>query len=147
MTQPDIAGIFERFAADFETAAESDDWSRLGQYLAEDASYLNVSGPEPVCRGRDNIVAYLQADFAGHDRHFDSRTLGAVTSPVTDGNRLIREWRCTYTLAGAPDLVVEGEARYLFEDGLIKSIEEELTAESMQRLNDWMRNHGDRLNT
>ena len=41
--------------------------------------------------------------------------------------------------------MVEGEARYLFEGDLIKEIEEELTAVSMQKYNEWMQNHGDRL--
>jgi hypothetical protein len=53
--------------------------------------------------------------------------------------------RCTYTLSGAPDLVVEGEARYLFEGDLIKEIEEEVTVVSMQKFYEWMRYYGDRL--
>ena len=44
---------FESFAADFETAVEDDNWSRLEKYLAEDATYLNVGGPDPRCAGRE----------------------------------------------------------------------------------------------
>ena len=143
----DISDIFERFAADFENAVQHNDWVPLEKYLAGDASYQNVGSPDPVVTGRDAIIAFLRADVAKHDRHFDSRTLVAVTAPVTEDNRLIREWRCTYTLAGAPDLVVEGEARYLFEDGLIRAIEEELTADSAQEYEEWMRQYGDRLET
>lgn len=140
-----IIEIFERFAADFEAAVEDDDWSRLEKYLAEDATYLNVGGPEPKCKGRDAILAYLQADVANSDRRFDTRTLIALTPPTAEGNRLSRQWRCTYTLAGVPDLVVDGEARYVFEGNLIKEIEEELTAVSMQKLGEWMQKYGDRL--
>jgi len=136
---------FEGFAADFETAVEDDYWSRLEKYLAEDATYLNVGGPDPKCRGRDAMIAFFKADVTNTDRHFDTRTVVPLTRPTTDGNRLSRQWCCTYTLAGAPDLVVEGEARYLFEGGLIKEIEEELTAVSMQKLDKWMQNYGDRL--
>jgi len=69
----------------------------------------------------------------------------AVTSPRTNGNRLSRRWRCTYTLAKAPDLVVEGEARYLFANGLIKEIEEHLSPVSLRAVNDWMKQHGGKL--
>jgi ketosteroid isomerase-like protein len=136
---------FESFAADFETAVEDDNWSRLEKYLAEDATYLNVGGPEPKCKGRDAIIAFLKADVTNTDRRFDTRTVVPLTSPTSDGSRLSRQWRCTYTLAGAPDLVMEGEARYLFEGNLIKEIEEEITAASMQKFEEWMRSYGERL--
>jgi len=140
-----IIDTFESFAADFEAAVEDDDWSRLGKYLTEDATYLNVGGPDPKCEGRDAILAFLKADVANSDRRFDTRTLIALTPPATEGNRLSRQWRCTYTLASVPDLVVEGEARYVFEGDLIKEIEEEITPASMQNLDGWMQKYGDRL--
>jgi len=140
-----IIDRFESFAADFEAAVQDDDWSRLEKYLAKDATYLNVGGPDPRCEGRDAILAYLKQDVSNTDRRFDSRTLIALTPPTADGNRLSRRWRCTYTLTGVPDLVVEGEARYLFEGDLIKEIEEEPTAASMQNVNEWMQKYGDRL--
>lgn len=140
-----IINTFESFAADFEAAVEDDDWSRLGKYLTENATYLNVGGPDPKCEGRDAILAFLKADVANSDRRFDSRTLIALTPPVAEGNHLSRQWRCTYTLASVPDLVVEGEARYVFEGDLIKGIEEEITPASMQNFGEWMQKYGDRL--
>ena len=141
-----IINTFESFAADFEAAVEDDDWSRLGKYLTEDATYLNVGGPDPKCEGRDAILAFLKADVANSDRRFDTRTLIALTPPTAEDSHLSRQWRCTYTLAGVPDLVVEGEARYVFEGDLIKGIEEEITTDSMQNLGGWMEKYGDRLN-
>jgi len=137
--------IFESFAAEFEAAVEDDDWSRLEKYLAEDATYLNVGGPDPKCEGHTAILAFLQEDVSNTDRRFDTRTLVALTPPTVDGDRLSRRWRCTYTLAGTPDVVVEGEARYRFEGDLIKEIEEEPTPASMQKVGDWMQKYGDRL--
>jgi ketosteroid isomerase-like protein len=142
-----IVDTFDNFAADFEAAVADDDWSRLEKHLADDATYLNVGGPEPKCEGRASIIAFLKADVSHTDRRFDSRTLIALTPPTAKGNRLTRQWRCTYTLAGVPDLVVEGEARYVIENDLIKEIEEELAPISMQNLDEWMRNYGDRLKT
>ncbi len=140
-----IVDIFERFAADFELTAQDDDWSRLAKYLAEDATYLNVGGPDPKCEGREAILDYLKQDFANNDRRFDSRTVVALTPPTAAGNRLSRQWRCTYTLAGAPDLVVEGEARYVFAGDLIKEIEEVFSADTLQKFAAWMQEYGDRL--
>jgi len=141
-----IINTFESFAAEFEAAVEDDNWSRLEKYLAEDATYLNVGGPDPKCEGRDAIIAFVKVDVANNDRRFDTRTLIALTPPTAEGNRLSRQWRCTYTLAGAPDLVVDGEARYVFEGNLIKEIEEEVTTVSMQKFSEWMQKYGDRLN-
>jgi ketosteroid isomerase-like protein len=141
-----IIDTFESFAADFEAVVEDDDWTRLEKYFAEDATYLNVGGPDPKCEGREAILAFLKADVANSDRRFDTRTLIALTPPKAEGNRLCRQWRCTYTLAGTPDLVVDGEARYVFEGDRIKAIEEEATAVSMQKFGEWMQKYGDRLN-
>jgi len=140
-----IVEKFENFARDFEETVLDDDWSRLEAYFAEDATYLNVGSPDPKCEGRKAILDYLKADVSNSDRRFDSRTLIALSPPVTDGNRLTRQWRITYTLKEAPDLVVDGEARYLFEGGLIKALEEEPTATSMQNMEVWMRQHGSKL--
>jgi len=51
-----IIDTFESFAADFEVAIDHDDWSRLEKYLAEDATYLNVGGPDPKFEGREAIL-------------------------------------------------------------------------------------------
>lgn len=141
----EIINIFEGFAAAFEAAVEDNDWSRLEKYLAEDATYLNVGGPDSKSVGRESIIAFLKADVENTDRRFDARTLIALASPAVEKNRLSRPWRCTYALAGVPDLVVEGEARYLFKDGLIKQIEEEVDGDDMQKVLEWMQKYGDRL--
>lgn len=140
-----LVDLFEAFAADFEAAVQDDDWLRLAKYLAEDASYENVGGPDPQCRGRAAILDYLQNDVAENDRRFDTRTLVALTPPEVNGNRLRRRWRCTYTLAGAPDLVVEGEARYLFDGERIKAIEQQPTPESLRNYGEWLQQHAHRL--
>lgn len=137
--------IFNRFAAAFEAAVEDDNWTRLEQYLTEDATYLNVGGPDPKSEGRDSVISFLKNDVANIDKRFNSRRLIALTEPKTEGGRLSRKWRCTYALAGVPDLVLEGEARYQFENNLIKEIEEEITGKSIQKLGEWMEKYGEKL--
>ena len=138
---------FDSFAEAFEACVTNDDWQKLGEYFTEDATYWNVGGPDPVVKGRIAIVEYLKVDVSNNDRRFDSRDLQAVSEPRVVGNKLSRQWRCTYTLAGAPDLVVEGEARYEFNGGLISSLEEEITQTSIERYTEWMGKYGSKLDT
>lgn len=137
--------LFERFAADFEEAVEDDDWLRLEKYFAGDATYLNLGGPEPKCVGRDTILGFFKEDVTNTDRKYDTRKLTALSPPLTDGECLSRKWRCEYTLKGTPDLTLEGESRYLFENDLIKTLEVELTENSIQTLKEWMHENGDKL--
>lgn len=137
--------IFNTFADAFEAAVEDDNWTRLERYLAEDVTYLNVGCPDPKAEGRNAVIGFLREDVANTDKRFDSRALEALTQPTTEGDRLSRRWRCTFTLEGADDLVLEGEARYRFEDNLIKEIEEETTTESIHELAAWMEKYGEKL--
>jgi hypothetical protein len=140
-----ILDVFEGFAADFEDSVDDDNWLRLEKYFAKDATYVNRGGPDPKCEGRDAILTYFKHDVTNTDRRFDSRTLIALSPPVTDGSRLSRKWRCTYTLKGAPDLVLEGESRYVFESGLIKALEVQFNEDAIQTLDEWMRENGDKV--
>ena len=137
-----IIDRFNAFAADFEACVADDHWQRLEAYFAENATYWNVGGPDPRINGRSAIVDYLKNDFSNSDRRFDSRELQALSKPKMVGKKLSRDWRCTYKLAGAPDLILEGEARYEFGGELILSLEEEITPESMGRYVEWMEKFG-----
>ena len=140
-----LVELFNSFAADFEACIVDDQWKRLGKYFSEDATYWNVGGPGQKIRGNLAIIESMKSDVSNFDRRFDARRLEAVTEPTVVGNRLSRKWRCTYKLAGAPDLVVEGEARYLFAGSLICSLEEEITPGAVERYAEWMKTFGSRL--
>lgn len=140
-----IIDRFKEFAADFEATVQDDDWNRLERHFTHDATYQNVGGPDPLIKGRERILAFLKKDVSENDRKFESRTLIALSEPVVRQNRLSRRWQCTYTLTRVPDLVVEGEARYLFEGELIKAIEEEVSSESMEKYAKWMQEYGSKL--
>ena len=138
-----IKQVFHNFAADFELTVADDNWQRLEKYFSDNASYQNI-GQEKYT-GPKAILNYLKEDVTKTDRRFDSRSLIALTEPTVNGNHLFRQWRTTYTLAGVPDLVVEGEARYIFNGEFIQQIEEEVTPKSLQILEQWMQEYGDRL--
>ncbi|MEW8030017.1 MAG: hypothetical protein AB2792_15465 [Candidatus Thiodiazotropha sp.] len=138
---------FNSFAADFEACIADDHWDRLEKHFAENATYWNVGGPDPKINGRQSIINFLKNDVSNNDRKFDSRRLHAMSEPTVVGNKLFRNWRCTYKLSGAPDLVVKGEARYIFDGELIQSLEEEITPESIERYTAWMKEYGPMLST
>lgn len=140
-----IIDRFERFAGDFELCVADDQWQRLAEYFSEDACYQNLGGPDPQCRGRDAILRYFESDVRNTDRRFDSRTLVGLSGPIAEGNKLSRGWRCTYTLRDAPDLVLEGTSRYVFDGELIKELEVELSDDSIEKLGRWMAKYGARL--
>ena len=140
-----IDSVFEKFALAFEAAVHDDNWSRLGKYLTDDATYLNIGGSDSKCEGRAAIIAHLKADVSNFDQKFDVRNLIALSSPVINDNQLTRQWRCTYTLAGTPELIVEGEARYVFEGELIKAIEEIPNPDSIREIEVWMEKYADKL--
>jgi hypothetical protein len=137
-----IIDRFNSFAADFETCVSDDHWERLEAYFAQDATYSNVGNSDSMIKGRSEIIGYFKKDVSNTDRRFDSRQLEAIAEPSVAGNRLSRHWRCTYTLAGTPDLIVEGEARYEFDGDLIRSLEERITPESMRKYEAWMEQFG-----
>lgn len=140
-----LIATFERFAADFELCVADDNWRRLARYFTADATYQNLDSPDPKCRGREAILAFFKVDVTNTDRKFDSRKLTALADPVADHNRLSRQWQCTYTLGGAPDLVVTGESRYRFDGELIKALEIELSQDSLRNLERWMADNGSKL--
>ena len=140
-----IIDRFNSFAADFESCVADDHWERLEAYFAEDAAYHNIGGSDSGINGRSAIIAYFKEDVSDTDRRFDSRELQAISEPSVVENKLSRLWRCTYTLAGAPDLVVEGEARYEFDGDLILNLEERITPESLERYEAWMEKFGSLL--
>jgi limonene-1,2-epoxide hydrolase len=75
----DNIDIFKHFATAFESAVQDDDWSGLKKYLAKDATYINVGGPDPKSEGRDEVISFLKKDVANTDKRFDTRTLMAIT--------------------------------------------------------------------
>jgi len=143
----EYANIFNHFAADFERCIADDNWSRLARYLTEDATYRNVGGPEGLISGRKAILDFFKKDVSESDSLFDTRELVGLTEPTVSDDCLSRKWRTTYTLPGAPDLVVDGEARYWFAGDLIRATEQELSTDSASAYATWMREHGDKLHT
>src|SRR5262249_60176454 len=96
---------YRAYAADFERTFADDDWSRLGRYFTEDATYSTPANGLRVS-GRESVLAVLRTAVSGFDRRCDSRKLLTTVGPVQRGNEVVREWAATFMLDGAPDLAI-----------------------------------------
>jgi hypothetical protein len=138
---------FASYAADFEKVFVSDDWVLLKQYFAEDACYITRGFTNTETQGRDAVLKTLQNNVANFDRLFDSRELTTLTGPNVDKYRLSRNWQCRFTLAGAPDLVIQGVETVTYVGELIVQLEEEIVAESQKNISAWLRRYQSKLAT
>jgi hypothetical protein len=124
---------FEAYAADFERTFIDDDWARLEQYFTEDAVYSTPANGLRVS-GREKVLATLRAAVSGFDRRCDTRSLASTEGPRQEGNEVFRRWAARFTVAGAPDLEIEGSERATFRGERIELLEVTLSRETLARL-------------
>jgi hypothetical protein len=124
---------FEAYAADFERTFVDDDWNRLEKYFTEDAVYSTPANGLRVS-GREGVLATLRAAVSGFDRRCDTRSLASTEGPTQEGNEVFRRWVGRFTVAGAPDLEIEGSERATYRDGRIELLEVTLSQETVARL-------------
>lgn len=140
--------VFGRYAMAFEEVVRLDDWSVLEPFFTEDAVYETFgAGPFSGRReGRGAVFAYLKESLDGFDRRFDAREAPTIIEgPKADADSVWIRWRVTYTVGGAPPLVLEGEETAVMEGDRIRRLEDRFTDEMVARLEGWMQRHGDTL--
>lgn len=135
--------ILERFMAyaqDFERTFHDDDWSRLAQYFAPDATYevRNVQTP-CVLRGRDAIFRGIKKSLDGFDRKLE-REVSVAAPPVVDGDTITVDWIGTYARPGAPKLTVRGRSVARYAGDTIVSLVD--TFEPDPAIGAWFKAHG-----
>jgi hypothetical protein len=138
---------FAAYAAAFEEAYESDDWSRVESYFADDAVYeigLPILGAER-CEGRGAIVAWFKDVLDRFDRRFESRTLNLLEGPREAGNEIWIKGTATYTAEGAPDLVLALEETIRFEGEKIVHLEDRYTPEMREEATRYLLEFGEAL--
>jgi ketosteroid isomerase-like protein len=144
-----LASRFAEYAAAFEDAYATDDWSKLEPYFTEDAVYETIADPPFGNRteGRAAVQRFFKQVVDGFDRRFDTRTVEMLEGPVERGNAVWIRWAAIYTLAGAPPLRMEGEETATFEGERIGRLEDRMPAADTQRVVAYMGEHGARLKT
>ena len=140
-------GQFAAYAAAFEQAYESDDWSEIGSYFSEDAVYeigLPILGAER-CEGRTAIVAWFKNILDRFDRRFETRTLTLLEGPREDGNEVWIEGTATYTADGVPDFVLKLAETIRFDGDEIVHLEDHYTPEMLEETTRYALEYGARL--
>jgi hypothetical protein len=136
---------FAAYAAAFEKAYASDDWSPLEPFFAEDAVYETGLGPPfgGTVTGRDAILAYLENIVNRFDRRFESRELALLEGPKETGDAV---WiRGSATEKGVPALVLELEETVTFAGDRIRLLEDRYAPAMQQAVADYLKEHGGKL--
>lgn len=142
-----IVDCYLAYAAAFEEAYASDDWSKLEPFFTEDAVYAFVA-PAPFggeYKGRAAVLTQFQNSVNSLDRRFDSRKVEVLEGPIEqDGGVWIR-WAATYTRAGAPDCRMEGEERAVFAGDRISRLKDSMSEAEAGRVGAYFAQHGAKL--
>jgi hypothetical protein len=138
---------FVRYAAAFEKAYATDDWSLVEPFFTEDARY-DVPLPPPLggrFEGRDAILAYFKRVLDGFDRRFASREVSPVDGPREQGRSVWVRGRARYTAPGVPDLEFELEETAWFEGDRIQRLEDRYDPDTVRAFEEYRRAHGAKL--
>ena len=138
---------FLAYAAAFEKAYESDDWSLIEPFFTDDVVYDSPL-PEPFGgrpEGRAAVIAHLQQSVDQLDRRFESRELEPVGGPIEEGDTVRIRGRVRYRAAGFPDFVLELEEIAHFEGDRIRRLEDVYAPDQVQAILDYARDHGEAL--
>jgi hypothetical protein len=138
---------FAEYAAAFEKACASDDWSLLEPYFTRDAVY--EVGLEPPMggrfEGRSAILAYFQYVLDAFDRRFESRAVELVAGPRETGDSVWVRGRGVYRAAGVPELAFELEETAWFEGDRIRRLEDRYEPAEREALARYLAAHGAKL--
>lgn len=138
---------FAAYAAAFEKAVESDDWTLVEPFFTEDAVYVVDVGPPFGGRfeGRDAILAYFQSILDRFDRRFESREIALVEGPRDDGDAVWLRGSATYRAASVPELSFELEETAHFQGDRIRLLEDRYDGANEEAVEAWLGEHGARL--
>lgn len=138
---------FAAYAAAFEKAFETDEWSLLDPFFTEDAVYEVGLGPPFGGRleGRAAILAYFKAILDRFDRRFDSRELTLLEGPTEDGDSVWIRGSATYRSEGVPEFVLELEETVHFDGDRIRLLEDRYESAMQQAVDTYLKEHGAKL--
>jgi ketosteroid isomerase-like protein len=131
---------FMAYAAAFEQTFADDNWQRLEQFFAEDATYEVTGIPGGgIMHGRDAIFRGIKKSLDGFDRRMASRQIVPTAPPAEDGNRVTLKGLVRYVRDGAP---VEMHATIVveFTGGLITRMHDAFVLDAAALA--WFQQHG-----
>jgi hypothetical protein len=117
---------FIAYAAAFEKAFESDDWSLVEPFFTDDAVYqVGLPGTfGGLFEGRRAILDYFKRVLDAFDRRFATRAIVLLEGPRVEGDSLWARGRVDYTTPAAPDLSFELEEIVTYQGDRICHLED-----------------------
>lgn len=138
---------FMKYAAAFEQAYASDDWSLAAPFFTDGAVY-EAQLPVPLggrFEGRAAILAYFKFVLDNFDRRFASREIGLISGPREDGDSVWLRGSARYTAAGVPGLYFELDVHVAFDGDRIRSMEDSYDQATIAELETYLREYGAKL--
>jgi hypothetical protein len=134
---------FLDYAAAFEEAYESDNWSVLEAHFTEDATYVVPGGPPlgKTVEGLNNILSSFQSDVNAFDRKFDVRIVEFVEPPFEDRGVVHAPWRGVYRKEGVPDLELRGVEMAHFKGVRLQRLISNVDETQQENVLDWLSKH------
>ena len=131
---------FLEYAAAFEEAVRTDDWSALEPFFTENAVYEVTGSPTFEVRheGRDAVFAGLKSSLDALDRRFESRTVEMLEGPLERGGAVWMKWRAGYSGPGVPELCIDGRKTAFFEGDRIQRLVDDIPLEMGAITEHWM---------
>lgn len=138
---------FNEYAATFEKVFESDDWSLLEPFFAEDVVYELTGAPLFAARhaGRDAVFAALKVSLDNFDRRFATRQLEFLEGPRLRDGAVWMRWRGDYSGPGLPNLVIDGQESAWLENDRIVRLLDFIPLEMGHLAQYWFEQYGNRL--
>jgi len=137
---------FARYAAAFEKAFESNDWSLVEPFFSEDVVYETDFSPlGGVFEGRAAVVGYLEEVLDRFDRRFESRELALIEGPREEGDSVWIRGSATYRSPGLPELSFILEEIASFDGEHICRLEDRFDPEALAQIDAYLQEHGARL--
>lgn len=138
---------FAAYAAAFEKAFESDDWSVVEPFFTEDAVY-EVSAAPPFggrFEGREAVLAFFKEILDRLDRRFDSREIELLEGPRENGNEVWVKGAAIYRSEGVPELRLVLEETLRFDGKRISYLTDQYEPEMERAFMEYLKTHGERL--
>ena len=138
---------FAKYAAAFEDAFRTDDWTPIAPFFTEDAVY-EAGLPEPFggrFEGRDAVIAYFRNVLDGFDRRFATRELVLRGGPRETADSVWIRGGVRYTAPGVPDLYFELEETVRFRGDQICALEDRYEPDAIAAIEAYVTAHAEAL--
>jgi hypothetical protein len=138
---------FKEYSAKFEEVFHSRNWTELESFMDEAVTYEIISEPPFNARfeGREAVINGLRKSVDQLDRRFDERTPDIVDGPRVRGDNLWFSWITTFSVANAPEFMLNGEEAITYKDRKIIAIEDRIPKAVIDRFQRYLSEHEDQL--